>query len=93
MTNRRDHMSDSPVDTYLRGRERVLGGRLVLSLDPVVAAELLVRELGRGASRGIEICCAIVRPSPHPFWLRWEAPPVRIARPCVMVPGWGDHRR
>ncbi len=43
--------SSSPVLVYLRGRERVLGGRLVVHREPELAAALLVEELGPMAAR------------------------------------------
>lgn len=36
----------SPTVTYLEGRERVLGRRLVLHHEPAIAAALLTEELG-----------------------------------------------
>jgi len=34
------------------------------------------RQIKNWAPDQLAPLCAIVRPSPHPFWLRWEVPPV-----------------
>jgi hypothetical protein len=37
---------DSPTVAFLRNREAVLGGRLVVHVDPEIAAELLAAAMG-----------------------------------------------